>query len=391
MATEAKTPKPTGRKVADAPQTNPSLNLYQRIRAVMADVAYLNKDKQVGDGGYSYKAVSEESVTGTVREKMIKHGLVLFPVSQTHRHEELPRVDRYGKDTITSLSTVDVTYKLANVDDMSQFELICSSGTGVDPQDKGVGKAMTYAFKYALLRLFAIPTGNDPDAVHNDELARQQETAAPGKQPAGAAAPASLPLAVSTTAARAKLAELRSKLDLTDLWNSLSEAARLEMKDEFTAARLRIEAAIAEAIKTPLPQRAVGITAPANRPATDATGIIYTYATAEQKLEVVRLANHPKISRPEKTAVVLRMNHWSEDLAAAKLDWLQSSIDEREGYDRAAGLRRSLVGFAQQHAAQIGPGEVDRLTLLAEDASMTLGELQAEMDAAREALTEVAN
>lgn len=165
-------------KVAKADEPAP-LNLYQRIREVMREVEYLNKDKQVGDGGYSYKAVSEESVTGTVREKMIKHGLVMFPVAQVHKHEELPRMDKYGKASILSFTTVDVTYKLANVDDMTQFELIASSGTGVDPQDKGVGKAMTYAYKYALLRTFGIPTGNDPDMVHNDELERNAPAAAP--------------------------------------------------------------------------------------------------------------------------------------------------------------------------------------------------------------------
>ena len=45
-----------------------------------------------------------------------------------------------------------------------------SSGTGVDTQDKGVGKAMTYAYKYLLLRTFAIPTGEDPDKISSAEL-----------------------------------------------------------------------------------------------------------------------------------------------------------------------------------------------------------------------------
>lgn len=148
------------------------LNLYQRIREVMREVEYLNKDKQVGDGGFSYKAVSEESVTGTIREKMIKHGLAMMPVGQVHKHEELPRTDKYGKPSVLALSTVDVTYKLVNVDAPDEYVLIVSSGTGVDSQDKGVGKAMTYAMKYALLRAFMVPTGNDPDSVHNDVLER---------------------------------------------------------------------------------------------------------------------------------------------------------------------------------------------------------------------------
>jgi hypothetical protein len=86
------------------------------------------------------------------------------------------------------MSTVDVRYKLANVDDMSQYEIIASSGTGVDPQDKGVGKAMTYSFKYALLRTFMIPTGADPDDIHNEDLEKAQTKVT--SQPVSAPIPA---------------------------------------------------------------------------------------------------------------------------------------------------------------------------------------------------------
>ena len=75
----------------------------------------------------------------------------------------------------------------------------------------------------------------------------------------------------------------------------------------------------------------------------------------------------------------------------AEIGRVQGLIDDREEFDRAEGLRLSLLGFAKHHAPTIGPGEVDRLTLLAEDATMTLAELQAELDAARESLAEVAN
>ena len=218
-------------------------NIYQRISAVMTEVEYLNKDKQVGEGNYSYKAVSEESVTANVRKQLIKHGLVMFPVAQAHRHEELPRVDRYGKDSVLSLTTVDVTYKLVNVDNPLEFELIASSGTGVDPQDKGVGKAMTYAFKYALLRTFAIPTGNDPDMVHNDELERQ----APSRRVAPA--PDKFSAAQMETVAQARdiVKDCRSKVELREAWDQFPSWAQAVLKAESKAAAARIDAAILQA------------------------------------------------------------------------------------------------------------------------------------------------
>ena len=189
-------------------------NLYQRMSAVMQDVKRLQKDKQVGSGSYAYKAISEEKVATTLRTAMIEHGLVIFPVEQEHSMVDHHRADRNGVATVVSLSTVNVKYKLVNIDNPAEFEIIASSGTGVDPQDKGVGKAMTYALKYALMRAFLIPTGDDPDNIHNEELARQQQ------QPAPATYRASPPV----DAARKALAAARSVVELKEIWESLDPA-----------------------------------------------------------------------------------------------------------------------------------------------------------------------
>lgn len=130
--------------------------LYQKISNVMKDVDYLQKDDQVAFGSTKYKAISEEKVTSTVRESLIKNGLVIFPIEQAHSREG-------------TLSTVDVKYKIVDVE-TGEYEILVSSGTGADTQDKGVGKAMTYSYKYLLLRTFAIPTGEDPDKISSAEL-----------------------------------------------------------------------------------------------------------------------------------------------------------------------------------------------------------------------------
>lgn len=132
-------------------------NIFQRISAVMQDVQYLAKDDQIEFGKTKYRAISEEKVTTTIRKSLITHGIVIVPVKQEH-----------SKDGV--LTTVDVTYRIQNVEDESDYIEAVSSGTGVDTQDKGVGKAMTYAYKYLLLRTFAIPTGEDPDKISSAEL-----------------------------------------------------------------------------------------------------------------------------------------------------------------------------------------------------------------------------
>lgn len=132
-------------------------NVFQRISAVMQDVQYLAKDDQIEFGKTKYRAISEEKVTTTIRKSLITHGIVIVPVKQEH-----------SKDGV--LTTVDVTYRIQNIEDENDYIEAVSSGTGVDTQDKGVGKAMTYAYKYLLLRTFAIPTGEDPDRISSAEL-----------------------------------------------------------------------------------------------------------------------------------------------------------------------------------------------------------------------------
>lgn len=138
------------------------MNIYEKISAIMKDVQYLAKDDTVDYGKTKYKAISEEKVTSVIRDKLVLYGLVIFPIKQEHKREG-------------TLSTVDVTYRIVNIENPDEHIEVVSSGTGSDTQDKGVGKAMTYAYKYMLLRTFAIPTGEDPDKISSDELDDNQK------------------------------------------------------------------------------------------------------------------------------------------------------------------------------------------------------------------------
>lgn len=133
------------------------MNIYEKISAVMKDVQYLTKDDRVEFGSTKYKALSEEKVTTVMRAAMLKYNLVVFPVEQF--------ANRSG-----SITHVDVKYRIVNVDNPEEFIEVVSCGDGADTQDKGSGKAMTYAYKYMWLRTFGIPTGEDPDKISTEEL-----------------------------------------------------------------------------------------------------------------------------------------------------------------------------------------------------------------------------
>ncbi len=61
------------------------------------------------------------------------------------------------------------------------------------------------------------------------------------------------------------------------------------------------------------------------------------YATASQKEEIIRLLNHPVITRQEKTKMLLNINRLDEERATAAIAKLRTAIDEREnGTQQAA-------------------------------------------------------
>lgn len=142
-----------------------NMNIYQKISEVMKKVEYLTKDDKVEFGTTKYKAISEEKVTSTIREQLVNIGIVILPVKQDATVTELMRTDK----SVNQRADVHTVYRIQNIDDTEDYILVESNGSGVDTQDKAVGKAMTYAYKYMLLRSFAIPTGEDPDKIASAE------------------------------------------------------------------------------------------------------------------------------------------------------------------------------------------------------------------------------
>ena len=128
-----------------------SKNILQRINAVMQELDYLQREKKTG---LQYSYVSHDKVTGAVRPLLVKHGIVCYPRGFEVRQE--------GNRTHLHCKVV-----FANIDQPTQFIEVDSVGYGIDSQDKGPGKAISYAVKYALLKTFALETGDDPDQDQN--------------------------------------------------------------------------------------------------------------------------------------------------------------------------------------------------------------------------------
>jgi hypothetical protein len=76
---------------------------------------------------------------------------------------------------------------------------------------------------------------------------------------------------------------------------------------------------------------------PAEAPAPAAEAVApVQYATASQKEEIIRLLNHPVITRPEKTKMLLNINRLDEERAVQAIAKLRKAIDDRENGEKAA-------------------------------------------------------
>lgn len=128
-------------------------NILQRINAVQLEVDYIQKEKK---SGMNYSIVSHDAVTAKVRPLLVKHGIVYYPSNM--------RLGQNGNRTEMQCEVI-----FASIDNPADSIAVATAGYGIDTQDKGVGKAISYAVKYALLKALGLETGDDPDQDQKTE------------------------------------------------------------------------------------------------------------------------------------------------------------------------------------------------------------------------------
>ena len=140
------------------------MNLFEKIQAVSIEVMNLEKDITVGGGNYGYKAVSDNAVTLAVKKAEAKHRILSVPIKQELFDSQILTVVNGPKTSYLYVDNIKMTIRIYDLDKPTEFIEVESYGKGIDSGDKGLGKASTYARKYALLNAYKIATGEDPDA-----------------------------------------------------------------------------------------------------------------------------------------------------------------------------------------------------------------------------------
>ena len=145
--------------------TQAPVNLLRKLVEVRKAVPYLQKSQN----GHQYTYVGSSNVLAAVRDKLDEMGLVLFPkiISREVTQTVASNKDKYGntKNSITYFTELFFEFTWFDSESGESY-IVPFYAQGIDTNnEKGVGKAMTYAEKYFLLKSFNIPTDNDdPDA-----------------------------------------------------------------------------------------------------------------------------------------------------------------------------------------------------------------------------------
>lgn len=143
-------------------KTETPLNIYQRMNKVQQSVTYVQKNRP---SGMKYSIVSHDTVTAKVRPALVENGIIYYPVNLIH-------------EQVGNRTQVTLDLKFCNIHDKEDFMLVSCIGYGIDAQDKGPGKAVSYAVKYGLLKALGLETGDDAD---NDSI-DHKETVEPEKK-----------------------------------------------------------------------------------------------------------------------------------------------------------------------------------------------------------------
>ena len=158
------------------------MNIFQKMSAITAELQTVAKNLTVQTTKTSsYKAVSERDILDAVKPLEVKHGVYSYPVSRRILESNLLESESEYQGKVTKRTTfmtrIETVYRFVNIDKPDEFIETTTFAEGIDSQDKGSGKAMTYGDKYALMKAYKISTGDDPDQNASEEKNYKKATA----------------------------------------------------------------------------------------------------------------------------------------------------------------------------------------------------------------------
>jgi hypothetical protein len=134
------------------------MSVYKAINAVQADLSSvgITKDRRNQAQGYSFRGIDD--CYNAIAPLLAKHGLCILPRVLGRDVREVTN----AKGTLLFYTSVTVEYDFVSAEDGSKHT-ISMFGEAMDSGDKATNKALSAAYKYAVMQAFSIPTEGDND------------------------------------------------------------------------------------------------------------------------------------------------------------------------------------------------------------------------------------
>ncbi|MGL5816639.1 MAG: ERF family protein [Phycicoccus sp.] len=138
----------------------PPTNVIEAILAVMRSVRAVGKDGYNEQHRFNFRGI--DGVVNALGPALRDHGVVVLPNLVQLDTEQ---VETGSKRTLMNWTRVQVEYRFYGPGGPTDVIAVTTPGESFDSGDKGTAKAMSVAFRTALLQAFALPTQErDPDA-----------------------------------------------------------------------------------------------------------------------------------------------------------------------------------------------------------------------------------
>lgn len=152
--------------------SDPTMNIYAALSAVMGDVQGIGKKQRNQDQNFNFRGI--DAVMNAVGPALREHGVIVVPLAEDIKSET------YETKRGTAMRNVTVRIRWCFYGpDGSSIEAV-SYGEAADSGDKAVSKAHSVAYRTVLLQALCIPTDEpDPDSSAHERAARPSEPAPP--------------------------------------------------------------------------------------------------------------------------------------------------------------------------------------------------------------------
>jgi hypothetical protein len=135
--------------------------IYSKIPTIMAKVGVVKKDRKNAQQGYNFRGIDD--MYNALNEHLSAEKV--FAVCTSIANESVTERESKSGSAIFSYSA-SFTWRFYAED--GSFVETTTIGKGMDSGDKDTNKAMSVAYKYAMMQTFCIPTEEDKDPEVDD-------------------------------------------------------------------------------------------------------------------------------------------------------------------------------------------------------------------------------